>query len=201
MRNIQRRRPVGAGFTLLEAMVAITLTSLAGAALLLAVEASMRTADDSLEQTIALGMAQQLVDECLSARHHGKGDSPYATALGPGAHEQAGQGRERFDDTGDFHGFTTQSAEGLYGEPLGTGDDRGGFRPAPFQTASQRLRSWRQQIEVYYVAPGDLGQRLPAGKTSPYRAVEVVVSRDLANGQRRELARLRRVFAYIPSAE
>jgi hypothetical protein len=199
--SLARRASIRPGFTLVEAMTALALTALAGSALLLAVDSSMRTSTASVEQTVALGMAQQLIDECLGARHHAADVTPFQTPLGPNAWELGGAGRERFDDTDDFHGFVATSAEGVFGEPLGTGDDAGGARPAAFQVRPGQFTSWKQSVEVYYVNPDDFRVRLPAGQTSVYRAVEVVISRTLPGGATRELARLRKVYAYIPSAQ
>ena len=54
-------------FTLVEAMLALSLTAIAGAALLLAAASSLDTTSHALEQTIALGMAEQLMDEVVGA--------------------------------------------------------------------------------------------------------------------------------------
>lgn len=65
MRN--RRKPRLRGFTLIEATVALTITAVAASALLLGVTSSLHTTSDCLEQTIAAGMAQQVLDEVVGA--------------------------------------------------------------------------------------------------------------------------------------
>ena len=65
-----RKRPTSCfpvGFTLVEATVALAITAVAASALLLGVTSSLHTTDDCLQQTIAAGLAQQLLDEVLGA--------------------------------------------------------------------------------------------------------------------------------------
>ena len=80
------------------------------------------TTSESLEQTIASGMARQIVDEVLGARYKEAGTSPYQYPLTANSWELQGTGRERFDDTDDFNGFRAQPAEDLWGLELGQGD-------------------------------------------------------------------------------
>src|SRR6187397_902006 len=59
------RRARRRGFSIVEAIVALSITALAGAVLLLAVESTVQSTTDSVQRTIADGMAQQLLDEAL----------------------------------------------------------------------------------------------------------------------------------------
>jgi prepilin-type N-terminal cleavage/methylation domain-containing protein len=200
--RIERAARAGAarrGFTLVEAMVAITITALAGAVLLLAIETTVINTTEAVEQTIAAGMARQLVDEVLGARYVAVGSDPQEYPTGPSAWEQAGEGRERFNDTDDFHNFAAQPPEDVWGVALGDDDGEGDVRHTNFRVPSSRFADWRQRIEVYYVDENDFTVRLPAGVTSNYRAVEAAIFRQERDGALRELARLRRVFAYVPA--
>ncbi|MCA9270890.1 MAG: type II secretion system protein, partial [Planctomycetales bacterium] len=100
-------RPRGArrGFSLIEAMVAMTVMALAGSALLLGVEASMRTTVDNLDRAVATGLARQSIDEIMG--HLYTAADPYQYPLGPNSWEKSGAGRERFNDTDDFHGYSS----------------------------------------------------------------------------------------------
>ena len=71
-------------------------------------------------------------------------------------------------------------------------------RHPEFQAPADFFDDWRQEIDVYYVDESDLTTRLPWSQTSDYRAVEVRIFKDLPEGGSRELARLRRVVAYVP---
>ncbi len=185
------------GFTLIEALVAISLTAIAGSTLLLGVTTSLKTTDDTMRETIAQGMAQQLMDEAVGCRYMELGDTAYATTLGPGVLETVAGARKRFDDIGDFNGFRSQPPTDSYGIALGTDDGQGGQRNAAFRCDAGYFQNWRQEIDVYYVADSDLTARLPSGTTSDYRVVEVrIVYVDPDRGDR-ELAKIRQVVPYV----
>jgi type II secretory pathway pseudopilin PulG len=185
------------GFTLVEALAAICLAALAGSALLLGTTSSIYSTDDTLRQTIAHGMAQQLMDEAVGDRYMELGADPHQTPLGPGSDEISGNTRKLYDDTDDFNGVRSQPPTDLYGVALGTDNGQGGQRNAAFQCRSGFFQNWRQEIDVYYVSDANLATPLPAGQTSDYRAVEVrILYNDPQHGSR-ELVKLRRIVAYV----
>lgn len=187
------------GFTLVEAMVALTIVAIAGSALLLGVDSSLNLAQGSLEQTIAAGMAQQLMDEIVGARYMAAGASPYQVPFCPSASELATGTRELFDDIDDYDGWVTRPPEDMFGIDLGADNGQGGLRHESFRAPSGYFDLWEQQVRVTYVNAANLSQSLSAGQTSDYRAVEVrIVYNDPQRGPR-ELAKLRRVVAYVPS--
>jgi type II secretory pathway pseudopilin PulG len=187
-------------FTLVEALVAISFTATAASVLLLAVTASQQTTDDALERLRAAGMAEQLMDEILGQRYCADPYNGYETSLSRSAWEAAGPGRSRNNDIDDYNGVRTQPPTDLYGIALGSDNGEGGLRHAAFRAPARSLDSWRQEVDVYYVAEGNLTQRLTGGQVSNYRVVEVRITKQLAEG-RRELAKLRRVVAYAPPLE
>ncbi|MBN1396030.1 MAG: type II secretion system protein [Pirellulales bacterium] len=185
-------------FTLVEALVTISLAAVAGCALLLGTSASLQTTDEALRQTLAQGMAQQLIDEVVGGRYAAVGAGPQQYPLGPNAAEAAGD-RYFYDDIDDFNGFSSQPATDPYGVELGTEDGEGGQREAAFRCRDGFFQHWRQEIEVYYVSESDPTVRLPEGQRSDYRAVEVRLIYDPPDRGPRELANIRRVVAYVPS--
>lgn len=187
------------GFTLVEAMVSISITALAGSLILLAAETSMQTTNESVEQTIALGLARQLCDEISGQRYHGSGESPNLTPLAPTSWEASGTGRERFGDLADYNGYQAQPPKDLWGQPIGQENDAGDARHANFQTPVGYFAKWRQRVEVYYVSDQDFTVRLSAGQTSNYRAVEVFIEYVDTDGSVRTLAQTKRVFSYVPT--
>ena len=188
-----------AAFTLIEALVSITIAAIAGGALLLGVNSSLQTTDEALKRTIATGMAQQLMDEAIGNLYCEPGITGYQTTLGPNSWESAGNGRERYNDIDDYNGVRTQPPKDTWAVPLGKDDGQGGQRHPAFQAPSGYYDNWRQEIDVYYVSAANLSQRLPNGQTSDYRAVEVrIVDNNPSRGPR-ELVKLRRVVAYVPS--
>ena len=194
-RDINRSR---SGFTLVEALVALTLLVMASSVILLSVETSVGTASQSVESAIAEGIADQVIDEVLGNRYHAIGATPDQYPLGPSSWEQAGNGRERFNDIDDFHGFLTPNAEDRWGYALGTGDGEGGQRQTDLQVRDGFFDNWRQKIEVYYVNESNLSQRLSGNQTSNFRAVEVTISHTAPDGTLHLLAKRRRVLAYVP---
>lgn len=191
-----RARTRGA-FTLLESVIAIALTAVAGSALLLGVTSSLDAVHHAVDQTIAQGMAEQLLDEILGKRYV-EGTDPYEVTLGATGYEKGGAGRERYNDIDDYHGYSSSPPKDYWGIKLGTDDGAGATRNAAFQTPATAFATWRQTVQVYYINNSDLSQRLASG-TSNYRAVEVEVFNDDPVRGTRRLASIRRVISYIPS--
>lgn len=176
----------------------MTIMAVAGSALLLGIASSLQTTNDALEQEIALGMAQQLMDEVLGARYSAVGVDGYQTSLGPSSYESQGSGRERFDDIDDYDRLRIQPPEDMWGVALGCDDGEGGQRHPAFRATSGFFDHWRQEVDVYYVSATDPAVRLPQGQVSDYRAVEVRIYYVDPERGSRELVRLKRVVAYVP---
>lgn len=200
--TVDRRRRLPAAFTLVEALVAISITAIGAAALLLGISSSLQTTNHAMEQTIATGMARQLLDEVVGGRYYAAGlGDPYQTYFGPSSYEQGGMARERYDDIDDYHGIRSKPPVDPWGVALGTDDGEGSQRHPSFCAPSGLLDNWQQEIDVYYVDGSDLTTRLASGQVSDYRAVEVrIVLVDPDRG-RRELASARQVVAYVPPTE
>jgi MSHA pilin protein MshD len=94
-RRATPRRRRQAGFTLIEAIVAIVVIGVALAGLLLAVNASVRGSADPVVQRQLLAVAQQYMEEVQL--------QPWATAAN-GA--PAGCARDTFNDLLDYHGYS-----------------------------------------------------------------------------------------------
>jgi len=199
--DIQRdKRARRCAFTLIEAIVALTVATMAGAMILLAVDATLDTTGNSVDETIAIGMAKQLIDEVTSTRYVAP-SSPtnyHQYPLTSSSWEAAGNGRERFNDSDDYNNFVSTGAEDIWGFPMGEGDDNGGLRHPAMRCWPGSFSDWRQEIQVYYVDGADFTTKLAPYVTSDYHAVEVIISRRQSDGSYRELARLKRVFTYVP---
>jgi len=203
-----RRR--SAGFTLVEALVATTITTLAGASIVLSLSSSVTTTDVVLEQTIAQGIAASLLDEAAGLRYSSTTLDPWAGSSGGSspAIPVTGSIGSTLTSTGarigcsavdDLHGYQFLPAD-RWGIVLGQGDGHGGLRHPHLQLRSSYFSGWLTTVEVYYVSDSDLSVRLPAGQTSGHKTVRVRVSRTYPNGSTRPLADMRRVFADVPSS-
>ncbi len=189
--------PPKCGFTLVEALISISIAAMAGSILLLGVASSLQSASESLQQTVAAGVAQQLIDEVLGAKYCDDPSSGHQTSLGPSATEAAGTGRERFNDIDDYNGQRISPPKDIWGVEIGKDDGQGGQRHASFQAPAGFFRDWRAEIDVYYVAEADLSTRLPDNQPTDYRAVVVRILYDPPDRAARELVRSRRVVAYV----
>ena len=188
-----------AAFTLVEAMVSTSITVIAGSAVLLGVASSMKTSSDMLNQTIAAGMAQQLMDEIAGQIYCADLTNPYQYPLSPNAYELAGVCRERFNDIDDYNGYSSPSPKDRWGAVLGTDDGQGGTRNPLFSLPASTFANWQPSVSVYYVSPTNQSQALPVGQTSAYRAAEVRIYFNHPTQGQRLLASVRRVFSYVPN--
>lgn len=195
-RPLPRRR---GGFSLAESLLAITLTSIAGSAILLGLATSAQTTRNVMDRALATGMAAQLMDEVLGGRYAAVGAGAYQVGLGPNTYEMQGSGRERYDDVDDFEGVVSQPAKDEFGIALGLGNDAGGLRHPNFRLPSNYFSQWRQEINVYYVSEANPSVKLTGSNTSNLRAVEVRIYREDGKQGRELLDSVRRVVAYVPA--
>ena len=192
------RLPSNGGFSLVECLVALSILSMAGSALLLSSQASSESTSYAVERTVAEGIANQLVDETLGLPYKEKTESPFVWPLQPDSGELTVPVRRAlFDDTDDFNGYAASPPQDASAIPLGQGDGQGGLRLTAFAVPSSLFNGWSVTITVTYVDETDLSVDLPAGTTSGFRAINVVVSRSEA-GSTRTLATVRRVYGYVP---
>lgn len=184
---------------MVEALVALTITAVAGAALLLSLDSNLQLTQHTERRVIAQGLARQLMDEVLGTRYMALGTTPYQTVFSPSSWEAETATRERFDDVDDYDSWVSQPPEDEYGMPVGTENGQGGQRNEAFRTPANFLDRWQQKISVSYVNPSNLGQSLSSGSTSDYRAVIVQIRYNDPERGLIELAKIRRVVSYVPA--
>lgn len=197
VRNSPKTRLRPSGFTLIEATVAITITVLAGSAILLGINNAIGTSTDIVQQQVAQGMAQQLMDEILGTMYAQPGSGAHQVGMSANSYELAGTGRERYNDIDDFHGVRLQPPQDLYGVPLGTDNGIGGLRPLTFRVPGDYFARWRQSVEVYYVNANNFSQRLTGNTTSDYRCVDVAIEINDPKRGWLPLARLKRIVTFL----
>jgi hypothetical protein len=191
------RRPPRDGFTIVEASVAAAFAALAGSTLVMATLSALQTTHNAQDQTMALGMAQQLMDEVLGNPYLPDSGNPYATPIGPDKSE-VGPTRQLFNDIGDYNGYRCQPPQDFWGVALGSDNGQGGQRDPNFQAPAGLFANWQQQVDIYYVSQSNLTTPLSGSKTSDYRVVEVrIIYIDPITGQTNQLASLQRVIAYV----
>jgi len=184
-------------FSLIEALIALTITSMAGAILLLGVQSSLDTTIEAVERTIADGVAQQTMDEILTKRYVAAGGNPLGTTLGPLLNEVLGSGGTAlFGEVDAYAGYIAQPIKGTWGETLGMGDDNGNLRLENFRVRSDYFQNWRVRVDVYYVNPTNNLQT--SSTPTNFRAIEVNVELVRPSGAIFPLANRKRVIAYVP---
>jgi type II secretory pathway pseudopilin PulG len=190
-----------AAFSLVEALVALAITAVAGAALLVSLNSNILLTEHTENRVIAQGMARQLMDEVLGTRYMALGSTPYQYPFTPSSWELQTGTRERFDDVDDYHGWSTMPPVDEFNVLLGTENGAGGQRKAAFRVPANRFQRWQQKITVSYVNSTNLAQSLSGSSTSDYRAVEVSILYDDPQHGLKELARIRRIVSYVSPVE
>jgi prepilin-type N-terminal cleavage/methylation domain-containing protein len=190
------KRP--AGFSLVEVLVALTIIGLASSTLLLATASTVQSGNDALSQTIARGIAEQLLDEAIGRGYHERGGSATSWPLGPESGETSNPAKSiLFDDTDDYAGYSMSPPADPWAIELGHGDGAGSRRPEAFRLRDGYFSGWSVKVTVTYVDENDPQKDLTPPTTSVMRAVRVQVFRNW-DGTPREIVSLRRVLAYVP---
>lgn len=179
----------------------MTITGLAASALLYGVQSSLQQTTSAVEETIAAGLAEQMMDEVLGTQQTeemiGMGIVPgYLIGKIPFRGMFVGS-REYYNRIDDYLLYFDQPPHDEYGVRLGRGDGRGGERHKSFWVPPSYLANWARIVDVYYVSEDDLETRLPLGATSQCRAIEVTVFRYDAGRGGRALSELTRVVSYV----
>lgn len=186
-------------FSLVEVLASLTILGLAAAALLLANETTSRSMHDAIAETIARGIADQVLDDVAGMRYVESGESETVLPLG----SESGEARTplqmaAFDDIDDFHGINQSPPLDRWGVALGQGDGAGGLRAADFRISDEYLANWQVTVSITYVNETDPAIDLTGSSTSGMRAATVTISKTV-DGVRVTLAQVRRVFSYVPS--
>ncbi|MEX0702656.1 MAG: prepilin-type N-terminal cleavage/methylation domain-containing protein [Planctomycetales bacterium] len=181
------------GFSLVEALVAVAVTSIAGAALLSSISAAVLSSTSAAHRAVARGLADQLMDEIAAARF------PAATNPAP-----SGSTRENFDDIDDYAGLSERPPRTRDGQVLGSeGGELGGYpidRVALLQPDAAFVARFAREVTVERVQPAGSGSWQVVTQYTDYRRVTVRVSHIDARGNRGRMAEVTRMFTNVPVA-
>ena len=180
-----------------ECMFAMAFLSVAAAALLLDASGLITTTDSAMQQTVALGMAQQLLDELSGMRYMEVGASPTSATLGPESND-AGPGWSGYDDIDDFNGLRAQPPTDRWAIALGNDNDNGYTRDPSFACTPNYLSRFHQQVDVFYVQSSAL--TTPTSTPTYYRAAKVQILYDDPKLGTQSIISLQRVFSYVPGS-
>lgn len=185
--------PSRAGFSLVEALIAVTLTTTAGAALLNIVFVSQRAVEENLRASVAAGMAEQLMQEIVQ--------SPIPS--GPSTMAPAGSPRSSFDDIDDYSGYVACPPLSRNGQTLGaegsSADEVATARVAGMNAQLTWLATFQQEAIVEKVVPSGTTW-VATTAAGDYRRVTVRI-RDVRDSNNPVVrAELVRIFAYVAPA-
>lgn len=179
------------GITLMESLVAVTVTTMAGAAMLTSVGSAVQSSTYTMQVTVAQGLAQQLMDEIAGVRF------PSATTTPPLNRTT----RAGFDDVDDYDGWSATPPVDRHGHPLGReGDWNDGtysVRPASLWANQPLLSRYTRTVRVERVVPDNGSGWTLTTQPTPYRRVTVRVLHTDALSDTRTLAEASRILAHV----
>ena len=184
------------GFSLVESLIAVSLTTLAGGALLTTIGSTVQISTDSTSTVIAQGLADQLLDEMAAVKFP-------RTSGGTGL-PSVGLGRTGFDDLDDYNGWNASPPQTRDGMALGTERMTMGStstqRPSNFQADPRFVSHFRQQVTVEKIAEVSANLWIVVTSDTPLRRVTVTISYTDARNQTKVLAVQTRVFSDVAVA-
>ena len=169
------------GVTLVEAVMAIAVLSVAASVLLLATEGVVETSQASYETMLADGLARQLLDEILTRQLD---DRPLGTNE---------TDRSQFAYVTDYAGYAERPVADQWGIAWERTDDAGGERPTEYWAPADLLSGLERRVDIAYVALDQPEQELSGNERSDTLRVRVTVMRHDPDGGVRELARQERL--------
>ena len=186
----RRRR---SGFSMVEALIAVTITTIGGAALLTSIGAAVHTSTDATHRAVARGLAEQMIDEIAAQRFPASTNPMLAVTS-----------RIFFNDIDDYDGWSARPPQVREGLTVGT---EGNIVFGVTQPRLDALRpdldligKFTRRVDVERIQPdGGSGWTVVSQHTN-FRRVTVRV--DYTDGQSNTatLAEISRIFTYVPFA-
>jgi type II secretory pathway pseudopilin PulG len=185
-----RSRIRRSGFSLAEALIAISIVGLASASLLMSTQVAFDSTTSARDLMVADGLMGFLFNEVAGLPYHDKGETAFDPILGPETGENS---RATFDDLDDFNGLTMAPISDEWGIALGLEDGGGTTRNTALQT---EFNLWRATFVVAYADPATPADDLTTG-TSDMRSATITIQKQIGSNWTTVSTR-RRVFAYVP---
>lgn len=175
---------------MVESLMAMAVAAISGTALLTSIGTAIQSSTETLNTSLAQGLAEQLMDEVSATRFPAATNVPLS----------AKSARSVFDDMDDFNAYSRSPPEDRNGYAIGT-EGPGSLPPAMralwMQPDASFFNGFSQQVLVERLLPNGTGWTVVSQHTD-YRRVTVTISATDPRGQTRDLAQVVRVFAYSP---
>lgn len=191
---LQRSRRTG--LTLVESLVSVTITAIAGVALFSAIGASLGASYSALNQNVGTGLADQMLEELAAVRFPRSSDTrPVSTAS-----------RKDFDDLDDYHNWSASPPVNKKGYPLGqepvTILERYLItRPSLLVPETSFLNRLRREVTVERIKPDSGSGWIVTTDDTDYRKVTVTIKLATtadAGSQSHIISEVSRIFSYVP---
>ena len=180
------------GFSMVESLMAVAITAIAGAALLTSISAAVRSSTDSTHAVVARGLAVRLMDEIAAS------EFPPDTNTTPSRWT-----RSEFNDIDDYNNWSSRPPITKTGQWLGAeGETTFGFsfRSPQLRPDWQFLYRFTREVQVERVAPaGTNGWTVISGSTN-FRRVFVRVKYTDGLNNTVTLAENSRIFSHVSIA-
>ncbi len=201
------------GFSMVEALVAVSVTTIAGAALLTSIGAAVRSSTDATHAAVARGLAEQLMDEIAASRFPDSTTTTLSSAITRTPLSAtylwgSRMTREAFDDIDDYDGWTRRPPVDRQGHRIGTegaliqGGRRKWHYPRLFHMRpdGRFLQSFTREVQVERIRPDTGSDWTVVSRATDYRRVTVRVKYTDAESHTTTLAEISRIFSYVPAA-
>jgi len=193
-RKLWLQRTRRTGITLVESLVAVTITTIAGTALFSAIGASLGASYSTLNRSIGAGLADQMLDELTAVRFPTAGDTRSAST----------STRSNFNDLDDYHNWSSTPPVYKNGVVLGNSaftiyDYYPVSRPAYFKPDNEFLSRLTREVSVERIRHDESSGWIVTTDQTDYRRITVKIklttTADLPN---HEIAESTRIFSYVP---
>jgi len=184
---------------MVESLLAISITTIAGAALMTSIGSAVQAASRATDQAVARGLAAQMMDEIAAARV----PAPTGTQA-TGSTMPLGQTtRDQFVSIDDYDGWSASPPVDRHGQPLGYEATAVGGSPVP-RPASLRpddrfLKQFTREVVVEGVVPGPSSGWQATTSETGYRRVTVRVLFSNGSAPLAVLFENTRIFSYVPA--
>lgn len=193
-RKLWLQRSRRTGFTLIESLVSVTITAIAGTALFSAIGASLGASYSALNKTIGVGLADQMLDEMASVRF------PTASDTRPAYNGR----REDFDELDDYHNWSASPPVNKNGMKLGK-ETVTVFeyypisRPSLLVPDTEFLSRLTREVTVERISPDSSSGWTVTNDNTEYRRVTVKIKLAMnADLPSQLITESTRIFSYVP---
>lgn len=191
---LQRSRRTG--LTLVESLVSVTITTIAGVALFSAIGASLGASYSVLNQNIGTGLADQMLEELAAVRFPTSDDTRPSYAAT----------RKDFDDLDDYDNWSASPPVNKSGYPLGkeplTILERYLItRPSLLEPDNSFLSRLTREVNVERIKPDNSSGWLVTTDDTDFRRITVTIKLAMttdANSRSHTISEATRIFSYVP---